>query len=87
VRFVYSFAGRGQISAELIREDVVLNKINLVVPYELTDGKSVGKTWLWRMNGEYRLSELLQLSAQYDGRSENGRSPVHTARMELRAFF
>jgi hypothetical protein len=87
IRLVYSFNGRGQLSAELTREDVVVNKFSINLPYELTDGKSIGKNWLWRMNGEYRLSELLQLSAQYDGRSENGRSPVHTAKMELRAFF
>jgi hypothetical protein len=87
IRIVYSFMNRGQISAELTREDVVVSKFSFNLPYELTDGKSVGKSWLWRMNGEYKLSELLQLSVQYDGRSEKGKALIHTAKMELRAFF
>jgi len=46
-----------------------------------------GKTWLWRAALEYRLTNFVQASLNYDGRSEGGRSPVHTGRAEVRAFF
>jgi hypothetical protein len=46
-----------------------------------------GKTWLWRAALDYRLTNFVQASLNYDGRSEGGRPPVHTGRAEVRAFF
>lgn len=87
VRFTYEFAGRGQLRAEWSREEVLLSDATSAVPYELTNGRVAGKTWLWNFSFDYRLTRFIQSTIAYDGRSEGGRSIVHTAKAEVRAFF
>lgn len=87
VRFVYSFLERGQARAELQREEVLLNRSRAYLPFELTGGRLPGKTWQWRITFEYRLTQFIQSSLSYDGRSEAGGAPIHTARSEVKAFF
>jgi hypothetical protein len=87
VRCVYAFPGAGQVRGEFSREEVGLSQTLPLVPYELTGGRVGGKTWIWRLGFEYRLTQSVQASASYDGRSEGGGLPVHTARAEVRAFF
>ena len=87
VRLVYSFQERGQGRVEFQREEVQLEGTRAPLPFELTGGSVPGKTWLWRAAFEYRLTQFIQSSLSYDGRSEGGGTPVHTARAEVRAFF
>jgi hypothetical protein len=87
VRLVYSFQERGQGRIELQREEVMLNRSRAFLPFEMTGGRLPGKTWLWRVGFEYRLTQYIQSGFSYDGRSEGGRTPIHTARAEVRAFF
>jgi hypothetical protein len=87
VRLTYSFSGRGQARAALTREEVHLSKPGSVIPFDLTGGRVSGQSWLWNMGFDYRITQTLQSTLAYDGRSEGGGQPVHTARVELRAFF
>lgn len=88
VRFVYALTGAGQIRVETAREEIILGGTPAAtLPFELTGGRVPGKTWLWRTSFDYRVTEFVQATVNYDGRSEGGRSPVHTARAEVRAFF
>ncbi|MEX0602461.1 MAG: hypothetical protein WD295_03910, partial [Bacteroidota bacterium] len=91
VRAVYAFPGRGQLRAETGREEVVLTRPyaepGKALPYELTGGRVVGKSFLWSLAFDYRITQNIQLSVGYNGRSEGKRTPVHTARAEARAFF
>lgn len=90
IRIVQSFPGVGQLHAEVSREEVVLVNVKdptLSLPYEFTEGKVVGQSYLWQMIFDYRITSNLQLSINYNGRSEGGRTPIHFARMEARAFF
>ncbi len=87
VRFVYAFQGAGQARAEFAREEVLLGRGAESFPYELTGGRVAGKTWVWRGAFEYRITQFLQASMNYEGRTEGGADPVHTARAEVRAFF
>ncbi len=87
VRMVYAFQGSGQARAEFAREEVLLGRGAESFPYELTGGRVAGKTWVWRGAFEYRITQFLQTSVNYEGRTEGGRDPVHTARAEVRAFF
>jgi hypothetical protein len=87
VRLVYSFRGSGQGRVEFAREEVVLQAGESAPVYELTGGRVEGKTWIWRGGLEYRLVQFIQASASYEGRAEGGRSPVHSARAEVRAYF
>jgi len=87
VRIVYAFQGTGQARAELVREEVQLPRSVDTFPFELTGGRVSGKTWIWRGAFEYRMTQFLQATMNYEGRIEGGSSPVHTARAEVRAFF
>ena len=87
LRCVYAFQGAGQARAEVSREEIRLGNLSQTLPFELTGGRVEGKTWLWRAAFDYRVTQFIQASMNYDGRSEGGRSPVHTARAEVRAFF
>lgn len=87
LRCVYSIRGKGQLRAELTREEVTLRRAGDLVPFELTAGRVRGKSWLWRVGLEYRLTQFIQGFLSYDGRSEGEGVPVHTARAEVRAFF
>ena len=87
VRVVYAFQGSGQARAELIREEVALARATDTFPYELTGGRVPGKTWVWRTAFDYRMTQFLQATMNYEGRTEAGATPVHTARAEVRAFF
>jgi hypothetical protein len=87
LRFVHALSGAGQLRLETSREEVRLNQSIAAFPFELTGGRVDGKTWLWRVAFDYRVTEFVQATMNYDGRSEGGRAPVHTARAEVRAFF
>jgi hypothetical protein len=90
IRIVQSFPGEGQLHAEVSREEVVLVNVKdpaQALPYEFTEGKVTGQSYLWQLIFDYRITSNLQLSINYNGRSEGGRTPVHFARMEAKAFF
>lgn len=90
-RAVYAIPGKGQLRAEVTREEVVLSKPSSdpsrTYPYEFTQGRAFGKNYLWTVNLDYRLTQNIQFTLHYSGRSESGRNSVHLARAEARAFF
>jgi hypothetical protein len=87
VRIVYSFENHGQARAEFIREEVNISKSGVILPYELTDGRINGKTWLWNFSLEYQLTKFIQATINYNGRSESKRPLIHIGKAEVRAFF
>jgi hypothetical protein len=91
LRVVYALLGLGQFRVEGEREEVVLTRASSTLSrplvYEFTGGRVIGKTLLWQMAFDYRISHNVQVTLQYNGRSEGGRTPVHVARVEARAFF
>ena len=89
LRTAVSFQNAGQVRIDLSREEILLENApaGLMIPFELTGGRRDGKTFLWGVSFDYRLSGNLQSSLQYTGRSEQSRPPIHTARAEVRAFF
>jgi len=87
LRLVYAFEGAGQARAEFAREEIRLSRTMESFPFELTGGRVQGRTFIWRAGFDYRVAQFIQANLSYDGRSEGGRAPVHTARAEVRAFF
>ncbi len=87
LRFVYAFRGAGQARLELGREELNVSRSTTELPFELTGGRVPGKTWLWRVSIDYRLVHFIQATLSYNGRTEGGRSPIHNAQAEVRAFF
>ena len=91
LRLTYSILATGQLRSEIQREEVRITNQSKTsspdYPFELTNGEVVGKTMLWNLAFDYRISQYVQVTINYDGRSEGGRPVVHTARAEARAFF
>jgi len=91
VRLTYSVISGGQLRSEIQREEaqagVGATSSSAEYPYEFTAGRVIGKTYQWRLAFDYRISQYVQVSVGYDGRSEGSRAAVHTGRAEAKAFF
>jgi hypothetical protein len=89
IRTVFSFEGAGQARLDFSREEITLENSlpTTIVPYELTDGRDVGKTFLWGASLDYRITGNIQSTLQYTGRTSKNGKIVHTGRAEVRAFF
>ena len=91
IRVTYGLPGAGQLRSEFSREEVAVSNVHSDpirgIPFELTNGSAIGKNYLWQLAFDYRINQNMQVSLQYNGRSEGGRPPVHLARAEARAFF
>jgi len=55
--------------------------------FELTDGAGMGNTWAWSLQSDYRISDFLRASLQYDGRTVPGRPAIQTLRFSVNAVF
>ncbi len=55
--------------------------------FELTDGAGPGQTWAWSLQSDYRISDFLRASLQYDGRTVPGRPAIQTLRFTVNAVF
>ncbi|MDI6803677.1 MAG: hypothetical protein QME58_07500 [Bacteroidota bacterium] len=87
MRIIYSIKDRGLARFEFNREEVQIIGATQNIPFELTAGRVLGKTWLWRLAVEYRVTSFIQTSIYYDGRKEANLKTNHQMRGEVRAFF
>ncbi|MEX2632910.1 MAG: hypothetical protein WD267_02675 [Balneolales bacterium] len=55
--------------------------------YELTDGAGEGNTWSWSLQTNYRISDFIRATLNYDGRTITDRPLIHTMRFEISAAF
>ena len=71
------------------REEVSLenNTAGVIVPFDLTAGRLEGKTFLWGISFDYKLSNNLQSSLQYTGRSEQSHRPGSYRKSGGQGFF
>lgn len=61
---------------------IVEGPLNMV----LLDGLQKGKNILWNVQWERSIGKGMNFSIYYEGRAMEGRKPIHTARMSLRAL-
>jgi hypothetical protein len=87
LRGIVSFEGPGRLRVELERNSVEFSTEVDRFPYELTDGRAEGESWILRVNFDYRITSFMQATMSYIGRSEAERDAIHTARAEVKAFF
>ncbi len=55
--------------------------------FEMTEGAGLGRTWAWSLQTNYRISDFLRASVQYDGRTLTHRPAVQTMRFTVNAVF
>lgn len=87
LRSITAFPGPGRLRVEIERSTVVFDTEVERFPFELTDGRAEGTSWVWRLNFDYRLTSFMQATLSYLGRAEQERAVQHTARAEVKAFF
>jgi hypothetical protein len=76
---------RGRITADF---EALWIQSNLdIVPFELANGRPVGRNGRGNLRTEYQFGEHLTGRAVYTVRLDEGRDPIHVARMEVSAFF
>ncbi len=86
-RFSYSFSGRGTLRSEISRNEALINTNPAFVPFDLTNGLVIGKSYFWSLNFEYRISNFIQATINYFGRAEDKSKVIHTGTAEIRAYF
>lgn len=83
----YTIGTSGRLRIELERFEILGNTSNNYLPFELTEGKSIGKNYLWRAHFDQKLSSNFQITGSYDGRFYGKGRVINTARAEARAYF
>lgn len=86
-RFTYSFSGKGTLRSEISRNEALVNANPQFVPFDLTKGLVIGKSYFWQLNFEYRISNFIQATINYFGRAEDKSKVIHTGTAEVRAYF
>jgi len=87
-RCAYSLMTKGRSQCELEWSEVQVKPGGRALPYEMADGRSAGRSLSWELRFDYRLSQTIQASISYTGRSEPERSgTIHTGRAQITAAF
>lgn len=55
--------------------------------FELTEGTGIGTNMVWSVTGTYRVSDLIRLSFNYDGRTVKDRQDIHITKLVISAVF
>jgi len=90
LRLNYAWPAKGRFTAEynLQQVNIIKNPLNLVVPFEMAQGKRAGLSKTWQVHSEYTVAKNIVFSIQYGGRDEAGfEKIIHSGQAELRAFF
>jgi hypothetical protein len=98
LRTSYAIETRARVRAQIEYDDLNLSATpadTLSLPYSLTQGKSVGVTWIWTLALDYQFGSGIVATISYDGRNEAGdllgetgqRVTINNARAEVRANF
>ena len=61
--------------------------LNTPLAYELLEGLSVGKNYIWNISWQQKLTSGLQVNLIYDGRKTQTSPAVHTGKMQVTALF
>jgi hypothetical protein len=86
-RFIYAFQSKGRARLEIARNETTLNNTPDFLPYDLTSGLAIGKSYIWSLTFDYRISNFIQATVNYQGRAEGNSKVVHTGTAEIRAYF
>ena len=76
---------KGRISLEF--ESLWIESPIASIPYDLADGRPPGRNGRGNLRADYRLGSNMTGRAVYTVRLDQGRTPIHLARVEVNAFF
>ncbi len=87
VRLNFSFVNRGRLRFEIERRELTANVPQYEIPFEITQGNSIGKNYFLRVNMDYKLSKNIQTTLTYSGKKYADSDIIHVLRAEARAYF
>jgi len=87
LRITWSISGKGRLRAEAERKELISKGGESFIPFEITQGLSIGKNYIWRVSFNYRFANNLQATVNYDGRKQGDGRVINTMRAEVRAYF
>lgn len=96
IKSSYSLESKTRLRGEFERDEMTLKSTGTqttTLPYALTNGRTEGITWLWRLALDYNFGAGVIATLAYDGRNARSsfltqeRETIHNARAEIRAAF
>ncbi|MDR0229049.1 MAG: hypothetical protein LBI72_08310 [Flavobacteriaceae bacterium] len=86
--FLYTQSTKISINGELsLYKNVFTGNAYSPVGYQMLEGLQPGSNFTWRLMLQRNLTQYLDLSLQYQGRSNESTAAIHTGSVQLRAFF
>ena len=84
----YNLASKGSFRSTFnyIDNEFVSNS-NASLDYEMLEGLQPGSNMTWELTYQQNLSKHMQLSINYNGRKSEESKIIHTAGVQVRAFF
>lgn len=87
-RVNYAVKSKGRLRGEVEFSHVSCQPQGRVLPYEMANGKSLGRSVNWDLRFDYRVSMTIQASFSYSGRNEPlRRGTIHTGQAQVTAAF
>lgn len=86
----YNILQSGSILTKFTYSDISFSpaaNVNSTVGYNMLDGLSIGKNYLWSIEVTKRLANNLEINIQYEGRKPGDARVVHIGRASVRALF
>ncbi|MGQ7719263.1 hypothetical protein [Melioribacter sp. OK-1-Me] len=87
LQFNYSFLNLGRLRIELERVEINANTNKNNIPFEILKGNVVGKNYFCRAYFDYKITDYIQTSINYEARIYGKRQIIHSMRAEARAYF
>ncbi len=87
IRLNFSFVNKGRLRVEFERRELAANVEQNQIPFEITQGNSLGKNFFFRLNMDYKLSENIQTTVTYSAKKYGESEILHILRAEARAYF
>ena len=81
----YAIRERGRVTANF--EALWVKTDAASIPFELADNRPKGRNGKGGIRFDYRIGENFNARALYSVRMDEGRLPLHLARVELQAYF
>jgi hypothetical protein len=86
--FLYTKSSKVSINGEIsLYKNQFIGNTYSPVGYQMLEGLQPGSNLTWRLMAQRNLTQYLDLSLQYQGRSNQSTATIHTGSVQLRAFF
>ncbi len=84
-RVTWTSRNRGRLTADF--EMFWVTTDEFAIPYDLVEGRPKGRNGRGNIRADYKIGEHITARFNYTIRLDNGREPIHLAKMEMSAFF